>query len=154
MALTLEQIDRKIVQTEKVLQYWKRAREVVADPLFAELSPSPEESGTTNQLTLQPPTYPIENGVLPPQAYGKLKRLTLACLPSDGEGICPKDMVKLIQDAGYIFSTKTPAAISVNEALSNLKKEGKARIVGKASNYANLWLSISDTEKEATVATS
>lgn len=141
MAFTIQQIDQKISQAEatlaeatKKLEYWRNVRDVVNNPLFAELSSIPAS-------VIMAPSYRIETGIPSPSPsqYGQLKRLTLECLPDKGEPVTPQKLAELIAATGFEFRTRTPA-ISVNDALNTLQKKGMVRFVGKSSSNAGLWL--------------
>jgi hypothetical protein len=147
MSFTIQQIEAKIASAvaevsaaQGKLSYWRNLREVISNPLFAELS---SESPTSSPDTTPSPRYPIESGIaVPARKYGELKRLTLECLPDAGNPVTPQELAERIAATGYVFQTKTPA-ISVNDTLQTLQKEGKAAYVGKSPNNAGLWLKAS-----------
>jgi hypothetical protein len=141
MALTIELIDQKIAQTQEVLDYWKKVREVLNNPLFAELS---AEIPVTHSASAPRPISIASVPTWTPAAktrYGELKRLTLECLPEDGGGITPQELADVIARTGFVFQTKTPA-ISVNDTLNTLRAEKKAKWVGKTASNAGKWLKI------------
>jgi hypothetical protein len=146
MSFTIQQIDAKIANAvaevsvaQQKLSYWRNLREVISNPLFAELSSDPIQSSPSMVI----PTYAIESGIpVPAKKYGEIKRLTLECLPESGNPVTPQELAERIAATGYVFKTKTPA-ISVNDTLQTLQKEGKAAYVGKAPNNAGLWLKAS-----------
>jgi hypothetical protein len=148
MSFTIHQIEAKIVSAETAvkvaqekLSYWRNLRAVVSNPLFAELS--------SETLTISPAIapslahYPIESGVpVPKKTYGEIKRLTLECLPENGNPLTPQELAERIMATGFVFRTKTPA-ISVNETLQTLHKENKVSFLGKSPSNAGLWLKAS-----------
>ena len=150
MSFTIQQIDAKIASAEaqvsaaqEKLSYWRSLRDVISNPLFAELSSEPIQSSPSP--TPSPNRYPIESGMpIPPRKYGEVKRLTLECLPDSGNPVTPQELAERIMATGFVFQTKTPA-ISVNDTLQTLQKEGKAAYIGKASNNAGLWLKANST---------
>jgi hypothetical protein len=148
MSLTIEQIDAKITKAvaevsfaQQKLSYWRNLREVISNPLFAELSSDPIQSSPS---TVIPTTlYAIESGIpVPARKYGEIKRLTLECLPDSGNPITPQELAERIKATGFVFKTKTPA-ISVNDTLQTLQKENKVRFMGRSSSNAGLWLKAS-----------
>jgi hypothetical protein len=152
MALTVQQIDLKIEESRKTLDFWVKAREVVANPLFAELSSAP----ASGRMTPPPERhYVTQTGEAFP-LYGELKRRALQLLSYDVE-TTPQQLAEAIARTGYTFKTKTPA-ISVNDTLQTLQAEGKAKHVGKTSSNAGLWIKTEKNyektqEKEAAEAT-
>jgi hypothetical protein len=140
VAFTLEQVDEKIAQARRVLDYWTNLKEALNNPLFAELSiesqkPSPAANHPTGIPIAAPPSWSGS----PKSQYGRLKRLALECLPAIGNGVTPRGLADLISKTGYVFQTKTPY-ISVNDALNTLRKERKALLVGKSNANAGLWI--------------
>ncbi|HTC74895.1 MAG TPA: hypothetical protein VK684_04935 [Edaphobacter sp.] len=148
MSFTIQQIDAKIASAEaevsvaqEKLSYWRNLRDVVSNPLFAELSSAPF---TSSPVAAPSPTrYPTRSGI-PASArkYGEIKRLTLECLPESGNPVTPQELAERISATGYVFKTKTPA-ISVNDTLNTLQKENKVSFVGKSPSNAGLWLKAS-----------
>ncbi|HWZ01950.1 MAG TPA: hypothetical protein VNX17_12745 [Edaphobacter sp.] len=148
MSFTIQQIDAKIASAEaevsvaqEKLSYWRNLRDMVSNPLFAEIS-----SGSVQASPSVAPSlirYPIESGIpVPTKRYGEIKRLTLECLPESGNPVTPQELAERIAATGYVFQTKTPA-ISVNDTLNTLQKENKVRFVGKSPSNAGLWLKAS-----------
>ncbi|MEO7030130.1 MAG: hypothetical protein ABI147_12075 [Acidobacteriaceae bacterium] len=136
MNKTIQQIDDRIAELQSQLDFYQKAREVVASPLFAALS-------INHSSTLGVFTLPDEGGTSKKpfgssSNYGLLKKMVLEFLPTD-KPITPQDLADLIGKNGYVFKTRTPA-ISVNDALQGFRTGGKAKLVGKSSSNAGLWL--------------
>ena len=131
MLLSIKQVEAKITEAEQALEFWKKALEIVANPLFAELSTTAAPELNPRSVTSSP------IGISPERRYGELKRLTLKCLPFEGE-LTPQMLADRISAAGYVFRTKTPA-ISVNDALQSWQEDGKVIFLGRASSNAGLW---------------
>ncbi|MCU1249379.1 MAG: hypothetical protein JWQ49_2408 [Edaphobacter sp.] len=149
MSFTIQQIDTKIASAEaevsvaqEKLSYWRNLRDVISNPLFAELSSAPFTSSPVVAPSLT--RYPIESGIpVPAKRYGEIKRLTLECLPESGNPVTPQELAERIAATGYVFKTKTPA-ISVNDTLNTLQKENKVSFLGKSPSNAGLWLKASN----------
>jgi len=144
MALTIELVEQKIAQTQEALEYWQKVRDVLNNPLFAELSseaPAPPTPNASRAISIAsvPAWTPAK------ARYGELKRLTLECLPEHGSGITPQELADVIARTGFVFQTKTPS-ISVNDTLNTLRDEKKAKWVGKTASNAGKWLKIAQAK--------
>lgn len=143
MALTVQQVDAKIEEAKKTLDFWVKAREVVANPLFAELS----SAVPAGRMTPPPDrVFVMQSGEAIP-IYGALKRRTLDSL-SYQTPMTPQQLADALAKGGYVFRTKTPA-ISVNDALQTLQVEGKAKFVGRGASNAGLWVRVQEKKEDS-----
>src|SRR6266404_2415177 len=101
MAFTLEQVDQKITQAQAVLDYWMKVREILNNPLFAELSSDGPKPSAVPTVAVSPPAWP---GPAKPQ-YGQLKKAIYECLPDTGTGVTSKELIELISKTGFVFKT-------------------------------------------------
>jgi hypothetical protein len=123
MTLSIQSAKENLAKAKEDVQFWENAVRLLSDPRI-------ENAASTSRA----PKKPL------PRPYGELKRQVLAAL-SDWKIGCPcysaNGIVGRMEDAGYVFATKTPS-ISVNEALVNLQKEGLAA-VAMQKNGVRFW---------------
>jgi hypothetical protein len=129
MTLTIQIAAENLVKAREDVQFWENALRVLRDPRLAAVA---EPNAAPSKPAHREPA---------PRLYGELKRRVLAALPEWKEGgdcYSTTGIVSRMEKDGYVFASKTPA-ISVNEALVKLQKEGLA-IVGANRSGVRYWI--------------
>lgn len=127
--INLKAIDEHIAKAKEDLAFWERARSIFIDPRMAQL----DQPSYQDIISLSP--LPIMS-INPVRPYGELKRKVYEHLPSFGAaGIMVVDIVRQMQEQGYVFAAKVPA-IAVNEALVSL---GDSAYLAGRRGISKLW---------------
>ena len=137
--IDLNAINENLAKAKADVEFWEKARALFLDPRITQAN--------STQLTALPAPSPVGP---PSRPYGELKRKVLETLPEwkdEGECYSTTAIVKKMEARGYVFASKTPA-ISVNEALVNLDKEGLAA-VGNTVNGTRYWIKAPPKDQEA-----